>query len=94
MSSVSPRPRTICIVVGEESGDLLGSELILALKGRLGDTVTYCGVGGERTYCVVKLHCGDIISAFQCARGAAVAGRGAAPRAIFLRFHLAKSNTR
>ncbi|WP_346896557.1 lipid-A-disaccharide synthase [uncultured Roseibium sp.] len=48
MSSVSLRRRTICIVVGEESGDLLGSELILALKGRLGDEVTYCGVGGER----------------------------------------------
>ena len=38
MSIVSRRSRTICIVVGEESGDLLGAELILALKGRLGTT--------------------------------------------------------
>jgi len=39
---------TICLVAGEESGDQLGSELMKALNGRLGDGVRYCGVGGER----------------------------------------------
>jgi len=39
---------TICIVAGEESGDQLGSELILALNERLGEGVRYCGVGGEK----------------------------------------------
>ncbi|WP_299812704.1 lipid-A-disaccharide synthase [uncultured Roseibium sp.] len=39
---------TVCIVAGEESGDLLGSELIKALNERLGEGVRYCGVGGER----------------------------------------------
>lgn len=48
MSTLPRRSETICIVVGEESGDLLGAELILALKDRLGDDVAFCGVGGER----------------------------------------------
>ncbi|WP_305987405.1 lipid-A-disaccharide synthase [Roseibium sp. MMSF_3544] len=39
---------TICLVAGEESGDLLGSELMKALNARLGEGVRYCGVGGER----------------------------------------------
>ena len=39
---------TICLVAGEESGDLLGSELMRALNARLGEGVRYCGVGGER----------------------------------------------
>ncbi|MEM5585005.1 lipid-A-disaccharide synthase [Roseibium sp. AS2] len=42
------RRPTICIVAGEESGDQLGSELMKALNGRLGEGVRYCGVGGER----------------------------------------------
>ncbi|PVB62663.1 lipid-A-disaccharide synthase [Labrenzia sp. 011] len=39
---------TVCLVAGEESGDLLGSELIRALNERLGQGARYCGVGGER----------------------------------------------
>ncbi len=39
---------TICLVAGEESGDQLGSELMKALNGKLGDGVRYRGVGGER----------------------------------------------
>lgn len=39
---------TICIVAGEESGDQLGSELMLALNERLGSGARYCGVGGEK----------------------------------------------
>lgn len=39
---------TICLVAGEESGDQLGSELMMALNERLGGGVRYCGVGGER----------------------------------------------
>jgi len=39
---------TVCIVAGEESGDQLGSELMLALSERLGADVRYCGVGGEK----------------------------------------------
>lgn len=42
------RMPTICIVAGEESGDQLGSELMLALNERLGEGVRYCGVGGEK----------------------------------------------
>ncbi|WP_417669020.1 lipid-A-disaccharide synthase [Roseibium sp.] len=36
------------LVVGEESGDFLGSALMEALSSRLGSRVSYCGVGGER----------------------------------------------
>ena len=42
------RKPVICLVAGEESGDLLGSELMAALDARLGPGVTYSGVGGER----------------------------------------------
>lgn len=42
------RMPTICIVAGEESGDQLGSELMVALNERLGVGVRYCGVGGEK----------------------------------------------
>jgi len=45
---MSGRLPTICIVAGEESGDQLGSELMLALTERLGEGVRFCGVGGEK----------------------------------------------
>ncbi|WP_310619872.1 lipid-A-disaccharide synthase [Flexibacterium corallicola] len=39
---------SIYFVVGEESGDQLGAELIKALKEQLGASLTVYGVGGER----------------------------------------------
>ncbi len=45
---MSGKPPTICLVAGEESGDQLGSELMIALNARLGSGTRYCGVGGER----------------------------------------------
>ncbi|MEJ8474284.1 lipid-A-disaccharide synthase [Roseibium algae] len=42
------RPVKIAIVVGEESGDLLGARLMEALQGRLGERVSFCGLGGAR----------------------------------------------
>jgi lipid-A-disaccharide synthase len=43
-----PRPRTIWIVAGEESGDQLGAKLMRALKERLGaGDVRFGGVGGH-----------------------------------------------
>ncbi len=41
------RPRTIAIVAGEASGDLLGSELILALRELVPD-LNVVGIGGPR----------------------------------------------
>lgn len=38
----------IAFVVGEESGDVLGADLIAALRVRLGAEVTLVGVGGRR----------------------------------------------
>lgn len=40
---------SVCLIVGEESGDALGADLMSALNERLGsDLVSYCGVGGSR----------------------------------------------
>lgn len=38
----------IAFVVGEESGDLLGSRLMASLNQALPGLVSYCGLGGER----------------------------------------------
>ncbi|MBO0344521.1 lipid-A-disaccharide synthase [Roseibium sp. CAU 1637] len=35
------------LVVGEESGDFLGSALMASLKDTLGDRVAFCGTGGQ-----------------------------------------------
>jgi lipid-A-disaccharide synthase len=37
----------IYLIAGEPSGDLLGARLMAALKERLGDGVTFTGIGGE-----------------------------------------------
>ena len=42
------RPLKIMLVAAEASGDGLGAGLARALKGRLGDAVTFVGVGGRR----------------------------------------------
>jgi lipid-A-disaccharide synthase len=42
------RPLKIMLVAAEASGDALGAGLAKALKGRLGDDVTFVGVGGPR----------------------------------------------
>lgn len=42
------RPLRIAIVVGEESGDLLGARLMAALKRLHGRPIDFMGVGGER----------------------------------------------
>ncbi|MTI16657.1 lipid-A-disaccharide synthase [Rhodobacteraceae bacterium RKSG542] len=42
------KPTKLYFVVGEESGDQLGAELIKALKPRLGGALELYGVGGER----------------------------------------------
>jgi len=39
---------TIAMVAGEASGDLLASLMLGGLKGRLGDSVAYAGIGGKR----------------------------------------------
>ncbi|QYY30081.1 lipid-A-disaccharide synthase [Cupriavidus pinatubonensis] len=39
---------TIAMVAGEASGDLLASLMLGGLKARLGDTVSYAGIGGKR----------------------------------------------
>jgi lipid-A-disaccharide synthase len=41
------RPLSIYIVAAEESGDALGAALVRALKARLGDALTFNGVGGR-----------------------------------------------
>jgi len=44
----APKPLTVWLIAGEESGDQLGAKLMPALKTALGDTpVTFAGVGGE-----------------------------------------------
>ena len=49
MALPSNRPVSVCLIVGEESGDALGADLMNALDERLGSTrVSYCGVGGSR----------------------------------------------
>ena len=39
---------TVAMVAGEASGDLLASLMLGGLKARLGDTVSYAGIGGKR----------------------------------------------
>jgi lipid-A-disaccharide synthase len=41
------RPISLYIVAAEESGDALGAALVRALKARLGDALTFNGVGGR-----------------------------------------------
>lgn len=41
------KPFRLAIVAGEESGDLLGADLVAALKRRLGDRIELIGVGGR-----------------------------------------------
>jgi lipid-A-disaccharide synthase len=48
VTQTSDRPIKICIVSGEESGDLLGSELMKAVRERLSGEVAFSGVGGTR----------------------------------------------
>lgn len=55
---MSPPPRRIFIVAGEESGDQLGAALIRALRARLGDAVSFAGVGSER------MHAEGVVSLF------------------------------
>lgn len=42
------RPLTVFIIAGEESGDLLGANLMRALSERQGGRVAFVGVGGSR----------------------------------------------
>ncbi|SDR07015.1 lipid-A-disaccharide synthase [Pseudovibrio sp. Tun.PSC04-5.I4] len=42
------KPFKLFFVVGEESGDQLGAEVIKSLRALLGDRLQVCGVGGER----------------------------------------------
>jgi lipid-A-disaccharide synthase len=42
-----PRALSLYIVAAEESGDALGAALVRALKARLGDALTFNGVGGR-----------------------------------------------
>ena len=44
---MTARPLRIAIVAGEESGDLLGADLIAALSARTGRSVELVGVGGR-----------------------------------------------
>jgi lipid-A-disaccharide synthase len=39
---------TVFLIAGEESGDILGAELMAALSARLGPKVRFVGVGGHR----------------------------------------------
>lgn len=40
-------PRKIFLIAAEESGDRLGARLMKALRARLGDDVTFAGIGGR-----------------------------------------------
>ncbi|KZK96543.1 Lipid-A-disaccharide synthase [Pseudovibrio sp. Ad5] len=42
------KPFKVFFVVGEESGDQLGAEVIKALRASIGDRLQACGLGGER----------------------------------------------
>jgi lipid-A-disaccharide synthase len=46
-SEPQPRALSLYIVAAEESGDALGAALVRALKARLGDALTFNGVGGR-----------------------------------------------
>ncbi len=46
-SEPQARPLSLYIVAAEESGDALGAALVRALKARLGDALTFNGVGGR-----------------------------------------------
>lgn len=43
-----PKPLKVFLVAAEPSGDRLGGDLAAALRARLGENVTFCGVGGPR----------------------------------------------
>jgi lipid-A-disaccharide synthase len=43
-----PRPPLVFIIAGEESGDLLGANLMRSLKEKFGGAVRFQGVGGHR----------------------------------------------
>ncbi len=45
--STTSRPLKIAIVAGEESGDLLGADLIDALRSQTDRLVDIVGVGGD-----------------------------------------------
>jgi lipid-A-disaccharide synthase len=47
MTVAGPKPKTIWLVAGEESGDQLGSKLIPALRERFGAGTSFKGVGGH-----------------------------------------------
>jgi len=42
------KPLCLMVVAGEDSGDLLGADLIAALRVRLGERVRFVGIGGPR----------------------------------------------
>ncbi len=48
MSGAAERPLTVMLVAAEASGDILGAELAIALRRRLGGRVRFVGVGGAR----------------------------------------------
>jgi lipid-A-disaccharide synthase len=47
MTAAAPRPLSIYIVAGEESGDALGAALVRALSAAHGGAITFAGVGGR-----------------------------------------------
>ncbi len=69
------RPLKIAVVAGEESGDLLGADLIDALRERAGRPVELIGVGGDhhdlhaRDHHVVHAQLGDLEGTFQHGQG-------------------------
>ncbi|KZL21890.1 Lipid-A-disaccharide synthase [Pseudovibrio axinellae] len=45
---VRAKPFKVFFVVGEESGDQLGAEVIKSLRALIGERLQVCGIGGER----------------------------------------------